>query len=145
MGTGTRQEQLTRAVVKDLHQKKTEKGSLICVLYSPVTYFATVLHEEQTFKLRQIKMKLFPTKKPVQYKAQNPFPFTFTFLINIYPQLLLFPNDLPLEYPPNSLFLASHPPNLFHCLKSVLPLLGLILATFPGPVLWYQIHKESKE
>lgn len=34
-GTGTRQEQLTMAVVKDLHQKKPEKDSLICLLYSP--------------------------------------------------------------------------------------------------------------
>lgn len=68
------------------------------------------------------------------------------FLINIYPNCSIFPNDLPLEYPPlSALGLTST--------KSIpqpqvcSPLAGkfLILATFPGPVLWYQTDQESKE
>lgn len=60
----------------------------------------------------------------MKYKVQNPFPSTFTLSINIYPNCSIFPNDLPIDYPPKSLLLSSHPPNLSCSLKSVLPPLG---------------------
>lgn len=67
------------------------------------------------------------------------------FLINIYPNCSIFPNDLPLEYPPKSLVLSSHPPNLSYSLKSVLPPLGNFSSLLLSLGQYYGIKYINKE